>query len=196
MLLKTLVELSLAEERRPSDREAALGAGEIVVIAMPVIVDVVSLWLVCDVRRNFAVTVGRNRLSWMLFFDSRGSAEDVALCSPRTNMSEVIFLDVNSVVDKNLAEGRRAVVDDAVIESISVSLAPLCNVYANIEESFFVETGESLDSEILSLMFAVDIRCSKEEVTTGNARTDVDADSTVEQDAILLKVGLESKVDL
>lgn len=91
MLLKTLVELSLAEERRPSDREAALVAGEIVVIAMPVIVDVVSLWLVCDVRRNSAVTVGRNRLSWMLFFDSRGSAEDVALCSPRTNMFEVIF---------------------------------------------------------------------------------------------------------
>lgn len=87
-------------------------------------------------------------------------------------------------------------VDDAVIERISVSLAPLCNVYANIEESFFIETGEILDSEILSLMLSVDIRCSKEEVTTGNARTDVDADSTVEQDAILLKVGLESKVDL
>jgi len=196
VLLKTLVELSLTEERRPSDREAALVAGEIVVIAMPVIVDVVSLWLACDVRRNSAVTVGRNRLSWMLFFDSRSSTEDVALCSPRTNMFEVIFLDVNSVVDKNLAEGRRAVVDDAVIESISVSLALLCNVYANIEESFFIETGESLDSEILSLMLSVDIRCSKEEVTTGNARTDVDADSTVEQDAILLKVGLESKVDL
>jgi len=196
VLLKTLVELSLAEERRPSDREAALVAGEIVVIAMPVIVDVVSLWLVCDVHRNSAVTVGRNRLSWMLFFDSRSSTEDVALCSPRTNMFEVIFLDVNSVVDKNLAEDRRAVVDDAIIERISVSLAPLCNVYANTDESFFIETGEILDSEIISLMLSDDIRCSKEEVTIGNARTDVDADSTFEKDAILLKVGLESKVDL
>jgi len=69
-------------------------------------------------------------------------------------------------------------------------------VYANTDESFFIETGEILDSEIISLMLSDNIRCSKEEVTIGNARTDVDADSTFEKDAILLKVGLESKVDL